>query len=227
MTSAPSLEGIKVGFDLDGVLYPFDPHVRAYVQKHYGENLPEPTHWYDWGPWSSGADLFELMGEVYNSDDGELGYLWGNTLMPPVEDGDRLLRTLRQWGAEVVFITHRGVLSHDQDHVAARTLSWLNHNYRWNLTGADLVLTDKTGGKAEVCDQLGLDFLIDDNPAEVGPTIDQSMTMALMPERAWNTKDLWQPKEGSENIDALAFPFRLSCLEILMTIATEGYERSL
>lgn len=166
---------MKIGIDIDGVLYDFVTSIHAYAERKLGRTLPRNfDRWGfffdEWGlDWLAFCQLMEdgcAEGELYHR--GELA-----------EGAADVIRMLAKLGHEVIFATARGA------YAEAATRAWLDSHglYHELVVAAE----DKT--------TLGLDVLLDDSPANIeaaraagirGVTFDQPWNRHVEGDRAYS-----------------------------------------
>lgn len=147
---------IRLGLDLDGVIYDFVDEFHDYIAEVKGWNpddLKSPTHWSFYRDWGMTDEeyYFELGKAAINSKVFLNGKIYDQAL-------ENILK-LKEMGFEIVIITARQ-LSNNPDHmqiIRKNTETWLENN---NVPFDELVIdNDKT--------RHSLNILIDDNLSNV------------------------------------------------------------
>jgi len=135
---------MRMGFDIDNVIYPFVPVMQLCEESRQGRKLPPAVRWdfyKDWG--LRGAEFAELMRQYH--DQGTVF-----TLGSPIADCVRVLAALMD-EVEVVLCTSR------PEWALNATEDWI---MKWDIPHHDLVFADdKT--------LHGLDALLDDAPHHI------------------------------------------------------------
>lgn len=165
---------IRLGLDLDGVIYDFVDEFHDYIAEIKGWNpdeLKNPTHWAFYRDWGMTDEEYyvELGKAAINSKVFLNGSIYDQALESIVK--------LKDMGFEIVIITARQ-LSNNPEHmhvIRKNTEAWLEKN---NVPFDELVIdNDKT--------RHSLNILIDDNTANV-----EAMAMrgndAYIFDRPWN-----------------------------------------
>lgn len=166
-----------IAVDIDDVLFPFMPE----IIKHYNElkaaNLkPEDFHSYHlievWGGTEDEATAF--VRRVHQSD---------MLLIPPIAGAKEVLDYLAS-RYELHIVTSRPVL------VETQTKAWLNHYFPDMFKRIDLIGNHYDGvathTKAEVCEEIGAAYLIDDQPRYIEECAQEGITGVLFGNYAWN-----------------------------------------
>jgi uncharacterized HAD superfamily protein len=142
---------LRLGIDLDGCLYDWHVDLRNWVLLSTGKLYPKPTGWNfaesEWGMpqeeftkhWYEGV----LAGVVFRQQDPD-----------PV--GVEVLRRLHNQGHELYIITSR-LLPEIEEACIRNTLGWID-DHKIPHTEVHIV----GHGKAEICDKLEIDVMIDD-----------------------------------------------------------------
>ena len=162
---------MRIGVDIDGVLYIFEDALRDYLLERWapGLDFPAPTTWNFYEEWGLTRDDFNsLCHEAVNA-----GCLfWKGKPYPGVGDA---LRRLRDAGHEIILITARG---YGSDHNSERaTLDWLDDH---DLPYHELHFSSDKSGFA-------VDYMIDDK-AETFLALrdDADGPEAWLMDRPWN-----------------------------------------
>lgn len=191
-------DGLTIGVDLDGVLYPFSEALRDYAVEHCGEDPETLSAAQDW-------DFFHTQWGWSKSKYKRIfhrgikaGYIFGYETLP-IPGSALGLQALREAGHRVILVTHRSVPGCEQE-CRDNTLLWL---HEWDIPFDGLIFAgDKTG--------LGLDLLIDDAPHNIEAAVKAG-------ERAWFWDQPWNRHVGHH---------RVQCWEdVLADIETIRYER--
>lgn len=116
-------EGPVIGLDIDGSLADYHRHFLTFASGWLGREMPEPTRI------NPGVPLYKFMGvskATYRKI--KLAYRQGGLKrsLPAYPGVDRLTRSLRGWGAEVVICTSRPYLQ--MGPVDPDTRHWLRRN---------------------------------------------------------------------------------------------------
>jgi hypothetical protein len=144
----------RIGIDIDGVCYDFIDALRLYINESSGkplEEMPEAQVWdffeEQWGINANRYIKFVVDGVL----DGKI--FWQGKIYPGCLE---VIRTLKQMGHEIIFITARKF--HTIEAICAlATISWIEQN---NLPYDKIIVSnDKTG--------YDLDLLIDDSPNQI------------------------------------------------------------
>lgn len=168
-------EHIRLGLDLDGVIYDFFSEFRELIAAERNvsiDQLPETTNWHfyeDWGmsfeEYSEKVSRFASEGKIFAS---------GNMYDGAIE----ATRRLKEMGYHIVIITARDV---DEDvntlrTVISNTRAWLDAN---DITYDELIVNnDKT-----IHD---LSILIDDSIANIEKFIESGSGVTYIFDRPWN-----------------------------------------
>jgi 5'(3')-deoxyribonucleotidase len=173
---------IRLGIDLDGVIYNFVDEFRAYYSEKIGvdiDSLSEPTSWEfyrDWG--MTDEEYFTNLGlAAIHSKVFRHGEIYPNAR-------ESILK-LKEMGFEIVIITAR-YLSNNPDHmkiIENNTRNWLVDN---NVAFDELIIdNDKT--------RHGLDILIDDNLSNVEALLIAG-AYGYVFDRPWNRNSISFPR---------------------------------
>ena len=168
--------GLRVGIDLDEVIYQFVPEVRIVARAIYGRTFPPPTTWAIWDDWGIEEDEWETLLQqatalgVFVSGDPTPGALTGLTV-------------LKQNDVECVIVTSRWVEPYALKDMATFTGLWMS---KYDI---DLPVIF-TGGncKGEVCESAGLSILVDDAPEHLMQADGHAVTPIVF-DAAWNRLD--------------------------------------
>lgn len=160
---------MRLGIDLDGVVYPFVEQFTKYAEMRLGRSLPEVKQWnFPVEQWGLTVERFiELMADGANE-----GFLWWEG--QPEFGAREVLLKLRDLGHKIIFVTDRAPKGGEWQAKVA-TITWL-HDHGFEYDGL-FVVRDKTG--------LGLDLLIDDGPHNI-ERADAAGEMAVVFDRPWN-----------------------------------------
>ena len=165
---------MKIGIDLDGVLYNWDAEARALLNERYGDVSPNTsTSWY--------GLRSEVTKSAWNwlwSPEGQ-ALAFGN-LASVYEDMVDTAAALMEADHEVHFVTHR-----DPRNAAVPTAQLLQHHF-WRHRWAGLHLIRSTTQK---CDLSRFDVFVDDRPETIYGFMDRRPgTKLFAPSRPWNTE---------------------------------------
>lgn len=160
---------MKVGFDLDGVLYPFDQALAEYFLDRgtRPEALPTPQSWHFYKDWGLKADGFDYTcheatryGDLFNC-------------LPPYPGAADAVRKVKAAGHSIHIITARNYGNPGQ--AQSQTVKWLN---RYGIPYDTLTFSsDKT--------IVTTDVYLDDKISNVESFKDTKTTGILL-RRSWN-----------------------------------------
>lgn len=139
---------MRIGIDIDGVVYPFVEMFKGYVELMTGKTLPMPTSW-GWEGWEIPKEEIEKY--YQEAVAGGMLYRFG----PPIAGAKEGIKSLKDKGHEIRFITARP----NEKWMHERTMSWFKD---WGIKG-DMVLFLKD--KSEAAKEL--DVFVDDRPEHV------------------------------------------------------------
>lgn len=164
--TAPS---IKIGVDLDGVLYDFTEALRQYMIDEYGykrEWLPEPAQWNTWESWNIVKPTFFR----YFREGVEKGRIWRDGDIEP--DVLSTLLRLKNAGDTIHIVTHRN----GQGPMGiASTAHWLAEK--------EIPYDTLTFGADKCC--VPVDIFIEDNVDNYW-SIERSGAVPVLFTRPWN-----------------------------------------
>lgn len=139
---------MKIGVDIDGVLFPYAEQFRNFCQIKLKKNLPKIVKWHFYRDWGLSDDqYFALQKSFINSLGFEIG--------KPYYYAKSAIDNLRANNHEIAIITHR--IFHDFDlklkkEIINSTINWL---YKYEINFDYIIfIKDKSN--------MGLDILIDD-----------------------------------------------------------------
>lgn len=141
-----------IGVDADDVLA---AHIEAFIEhsnKHYGTNLSPEEYSEHWGElWGVERDEVERRALAFHTPEivGNFGV---------IEEAEVALRALKKT-KELVIVTAR------PKHITETTLDWVDRHLPGIFTDVHFVPIwepDNTVTKADICRQIGADYLIDD-----------------------------------------------------------------
>lgn len=155
---------MRIGVDIDNVLYPFHDIMHWWAQARLGRELPQPPIWKNYEGWGiSDAEFCELMLEGWRAG---VVYTIGQ---PMTDETDRRIMITRSNSHEIVLITNRPA------YAQRSTVEWVD---RWGIPYSEIIVTDdKT--------KHGLDWLLDDAPHNVLDARRHGIK-AVTFERDWN-----------------------------------------
>lgn len=146
---------MKIGIDIDNVLSNFnDILLNDYLEHDKTLNNNGIIHkdeyirkMFDWNP--------EYEQEYYKNNIERLA-----TLFTPIEDSSEYINKLKNNGNEIYIISGRDNGEYSDPH--NMTINWLN---KYNIPYDKLVLTNayKHQEKADICNEFGIDIMIDDS----------------------------------------------------------------
>lgn len=146
---------MKIGIDIDNVLSNFDDILlNDYLEHDKTLNNNGIIHkdeyirkMFDWNP--------EYEQEYYNNNIERLA-----TLFTPIEGSSKYLNKLKNNGNEIYIISGRDNGEYSDPH--NMTINWLK---KYNIPYDKLILTNayKHQEKADICNELGIDVMIDDS----------------------------------------------------------------
>lgn len=181
---------MRVGFDLDGVLYDFGNSVRRYLDsigRPYGwkDEAPEPHHWDFYEYW--GMDLAEFKQLCHDGVDA--GYIFQGDIRPNAVES---VRRVAELGHEIIIITDRQFGSKPENSHKATT-EWLaQHGIEYD----ELVFSaDKT------C--VPTDFFVEDKRENYDALRAAGVACYLIT-RPWNVDERYGLKDGRYRIDDIS-----------------------
>lgn len=166
---------MRIGVDIDGVLFPWDTVARRVLHARYGDVSQEPSR-----TWSA------LKGEVSKS---AWHWLWSTEgqqrVFGQIEHsyGDAVdaVRALLDTGHQVHFVTHR-----DPATTIHHTAAFLREHF-WGRRWAGVHSIRSTTHKTD----LGRwDVFVDDKPSTVLGFVERESTRVFAPRRPWNESEL-------------------------------------
>lgn len=173
---------MRIGFDIDGVLYPWTAAVNDAVIERF--DIPDPGEHQYWDYLKE-----RLTGEQWQ-------WVWSDEAAPAVfgrylhmEDGCTACDTLLLCEYDVHFITHR-----DPRKTASITARWLGERFR---RYAGLHVLGNGINKSDLVRGLGLAVMIDDKPEVCDDVLRNSNAEVFMPTRPWNSR--YEPQPYLEN----------------------------
>lgn len=158
---------LRIGVDLDGVVYDFVDSFRRYLVGigHALDALPEPNVWEMWEAWGMGKD--EWL--AHFSAGIESGEIFGSGA--PYRGAAEVLDNLSLAGHAIHIVTHRNV----HPDAIGLTAKWLDRHDIWHDT-----LTFSADKTVVPCD-----IFIEDN-IDNARALDVAGTCAVLMDRAWN-----------------------------------------
>ncbi len=156
---------MRVGIDLDGVLYDFVGALRDYAGMH---NAPEARRWEFYEDWGWTREKFK---EVCDAGVGDGEIFWRGS---PIDGAVELTHALKAAGHRVVIVTARDFGSAGASRNATR--SWLR---AWGFHYDELHFAeDKT--------QFNLDWMLDDSPHVAEQFRGHPKTRFVLMDQPWN-----------------------------------------
>lgn len=161
---------MKLGIDLDGVLFPFDQNFKDYCLK-IGENIPHDTKTESWDFFKEWGMSSERFIEICNQGvDDQFIFLEAD----PYPNSVEALQGLKNDGHTIHVITHRMFGSKS----AHNTFDWL---YKHDVPFESVTFAeDKTS--------VQVDLLLEDNVDNCRASIDAGIACVLY-DRPWNQTD--------------------------------------
>lgn len=118
------MKKLKIGIDVDGVLYPFIDEFKKYCEKQLDKKLPEVENWNFYRNWKlTNRQFMELYASFINADCLEVG--------APENNSKETIDKLSKDGHEIYIITHRLFDAFDlktKTKSITSTVNWLNKN---------------------------------------------------------------------------------------------------
>ena len=148
MSVAKPLSGLKIGWDLDGVMYDF---VQSFYDHSPIDAWKPPTNW----------DEYHYLGGLEYDDFVKIFYDAIHTGImfrdyPPLQDSHLVFNEMADLGAEMVIISARNVIG-CEDIAEVATIEWLqDHDIRFDRL---ILCEDKTVHPT--------DYFIEDNPHNI------------------------------------------------------------
>ena len=168
--------GLRVGVDLDEVIYGFVPELRHIAKALLGRELPVPSTWAIWDDWDIEYDEWSELLQTATS----LGVFVSGEPTPGALTG---LEVLRQQGVECVIVTSRSVEGFAIEDIGLFTGVWMSKH------GVDLpVIFSGDNCKGDVCEQYGLTVLVDDAPEHLMQADGHTVTPIVW-DAPWNRLD--------------------------------------
>lgn len=175
---------MRIGFDLDGVVYDFQGALKEILATEFDfppAEMPPATHWHFYKDWDMTADEFVYFITQSTERYGLFDYA------DPINDADNVIRTLHNAGHSIHIVTDRdwGRMGEAQ----AQTVAWLKGH---SIPYDSLTFT----ATKEI---VKVDYHIDDKPSNV-TAMDASGAQGYLLSRPWNWEcvtvnrlaDLWQ-----------------------------------
>ena len=166
---------MRIGVDIDGVLFPFDDVARDVLRYRFGGVSLEPSN-----SWSALKD--EVSGKAWRwlwSPEGK-HHVFGR-ITHAYTNAVKAVNCLMQMGHEVHFVTHR-----DPATTLVYTAEFLEQwfgMYRW----AGVHSIRGTTAKADLAHW---DVFVDDKPSIVLQMLEREQTQVFAPWRPWNAAEL-------------------------------------
>lgn len=162
---------MKIGIDLDGVVYDFVSALRDYLVEETGRSpsdFPDATTWGFFKEWGLTVEQYE---RAVRRGIRDRRVFWIGVPLPGAIDG---LRALVEDGHHLTIVTAREIAGAE---IAARhaTESWLS---AWEVPHHDLRISNSKTG-------LGLDLLLDDAPHHYEEAVAAGERCVLF-SRPWN-----------------------------------------
>lgn len=163
------MQTLDVGFDIDGILYPFEYDLAEYMILHRGYPRAQLTiPWMSWSHWQEwGIGLEEFMDICHEATDKRFMFLNAD----PYEGAAEAVRAVHDMGHRVHMITSRkfGSLS------AANTEEWLT---RHDIPYDSLIMTHEKS-------MVRPDLMVDDYQENVWRMRDAGTEIYLL-DQSWN-----------------------------------------
>ena len=177
---------MKIGLDLDGVLYPFHTAYKRWLVHHvarFPADCPEPTRWEFYEDW--GLTTEEFLVEFENGVNSGWIFGHGNPFPGAVEQVQRLIDA----GHSIHIITDRFI--GDPGVAAGSTSEWLSE---YKVPYDTLTFSrDKT--------VIPTSYMIDDKPANIA-ALAQTACIAYLLDQSWNQEaDLPRVKSVEDFVD--------------------------
>ncbi len=167
--TAPS---IRVGVDLDGVVYDFTEAMRSYLAIYHGYDrakLPDPPQWHTWESWG----LTQAQFTDYFAQGVEAGHVWWTG--EPEPGAVDALEDLRNEGHTIHIVTHRNNMGATG---MANTSLWLEqHCVPYDSLTFSRFKTD-----------LKTDIFLEDN-VDNYLALEVSGVVPVLMDRPWNSRD--------------------------------------
>lgn len=178
---------MRVGLDLDGVIYNFHASLRHYLHNNVGLKtpLPEPLVWNYHDSW--GMSLQEWLDHFANGVDAGVVFSYGRPMAGAVE----MVKNLQKSGHTIHVITDRSMGK--PGNAASATVAW------WNkyLPPFDSITfsRDKTVVKTDV--------MIDDKLENYDALVEAGCDAYLL-NRSWNKHSAFGYDDGRQRVSSLA-----------------------
>ncbi len=165
-----------IAVDIDDVVAAHIPEFIRYSNEHYGTNLDVDSYSDDW-PTLWGIPLDETLERARRfHDDTISGY-------EKIEDAEPVLKRLAEKYTLYV-VTAR------QSYTIEATHAWINQHFGGVFTETHFVPWGTKGvTKADICKQIGADYLIDDQPRHCNIAAEEGLTALLFGDYQWVNKD--------------------------------------
>lgn len=174
---------IRVGIDLDGVVADFIDSYTSFCRQNYGKEafttVNNPFSRYNLMPEYHGSQ--EEFSKMYNAWKGQRNVY--ETIPAINQDDMRDLRIMSENKAtfNIAFLTARDEASKGSDHTQLQSSRWLYD--RGISSPAVFVAKDKR----KLCDELELDYLLDDDPKQLNSLIfSKYQTEPVLMRRGYN-----------------------------------------
>jgi len=161
----------RIGFDVDGVIFPFADLFTDFVNDNSEFNFPYPQTWRFFEEWGKDAGWFATWhAEFVNFNGYTSGPLIGG-------NGTRLaLRDLRDAGHEIILVTARKANPGQDENIKAQTIFWLDGE---GIPYDELHFSsDKTSVQT--------DYFIEDRVENFEHILENSDTDAYLLDQPWN-----------------------------------------
>jgi hypothetical protein len=161
---------VRIGLDIDGVLYPWDDCAREALAAKFGRPKLGPSLRWDWIKENTTSEEWAWLWSK-EGQDACFGKTWRH--YPGVREAvARMLRT-----HEVHFVTHR-----DPRRTAIHTAEFLEHHFGQH-PWAGVHVIQRSTRKAALQDW---DVFVDDKPETVVDFLVNSRARVFAPRRSWN-----------------------------------------
>ena len=163
-----------IGVDIDDVIAEHIPDFVAYTNQFYGTNISTDTYHEDWPLlWNIARDETMERARKFHSDRVRH--------FTPIKGADEVLQTLSQ-RYRLVIVTARPQYTIDHTH------EWIERHFKDMFTERHFVPIweeDSLVTKADICRQVGADYLIDDLPRHCNVAADAGITPLLFGNYTW------------------------------------------
>lgn len=173
---------LKIGVDIDGVLYDFHDAFKIYLHNKHSkplEEMSEPDGWLFYEKWGMCKEEFLHFFKMGIND--EFIFKYGKML----DGASEYLKKIKKMGHSIHLVSNRKI--EDAEHKSlSNTVHWLNENE----ISFDTLDFDFEKGK--YAKKYNLDIFIDDSPKHLSQLEENACNFLFLFDQKWNRKEKYE-----------------------------------